>query len=84
MESANDPSTAWPEGLGLLRVDPDRRFLTLPSKAGLGAAKWVKINTRTFRIYVVRLFCLIISSPHLPISVSPHHPINKFATSTML
>jgi hypothetical protein len=26
----------------LLRVDPERRFYTPPSKAGLGAAEWVK------------------------------------------
>jgi len=26
----------------LLRVDPERRFFTPPSKAGLGAAEWVK------------------------------------------
>jgi len=25
----------------LLRVDPERRFFTPPSKAGLGAAEWV-------------------------------------------
>jgi hypothetical protein len=25
----------------LLRVDPERRFLTPPSKAGLGAVEWV-------------------------------------------
>ena len=27
---------------GLLRVDPERHFFTPPSKAGLGAAEWVK------------------------------------------
>jgi hypothetical protein len=27
-----------------LRVDPEWRFLTLPSKARLGAAEWVKIS----------------------------------------
>jgi hypothetical protein len=34
-------STPRPEGRGLLRVDPERRFCTPPSKAGLGAAEWV-------------------------------------------
>ena len=46
-----NPSTFRPEGRGLpstqaqaegLRVDPGRRFFTLPSKTGLGAAQWVK------------------------------------------
>jgi hypothetical protein len=36
-----NPSTPRPEGRGLLRVDPERRFFTPPSKAGLGAAEWV-------------------------------------------
>jgi hypothetical protein len=49
-----DPSTPRPEGLGLLRVDPEpfdfpqgheqvewRRFPSPPSKAGLSAAEWV-------------------------------------------
>jgi len=36
------PSTrAQAEGL---RVDPERRFFTPPSKAGLGAAEWVKLE----------------------------------------
>jgi hypothetical protein len=35
-------STPRPESRGLLRVDPERRFFTPPSKAGLGAAEWVK------------------------------------------
>lgn len=46
-----NPSTSRHEGRGLpstraqaegLRVDPERRFFTLPSKTGLGAAEWVK------------------------------------------
>ncbi|MBS3906380.1 MAG: ComEC/Rec2 family competence protein, partial [Syntrophaceae bacterium] len=46
-----NPSTFRPEGRGLpltraqaegLRVDPERRFFTLPSKTGFGAAEWVK------------------------------------------
>jgi hypothetical protein len=36
-----NPSTPRPEGQGLLRVDPERRFLTPPSKARLGAVEWV-------------------------------------------
>jgi hypothetical protein len=36
-----NPSTPRPEGQGLLRVDPEWRFSTLPSKARLGAAEWV-------------------------------------------
>jgi len=28
----------------LLRVDPERRFFTPPSKAGLGAAEWVNVD----------------------------------------
>jgi hypothetical protein len=30
----------------LLRVDPERCFFTPPSKAGLGAAEWVKYRIR--------------------------------------
>jgi len=37
-----NPSIPRPEGHGLLRVDPERRFFTPPSKAGLGVAEWVK------------------------------------------
>jgi len=37
-----NPSTPQHKCWGLLRVDPERRFLTPPSKAGLGAAEWVK------------------------------------------
>jgi hypothetical protein len=37
-----DPSTVLrTSGQGLLRVDPERRFLSPPSKAGLGAVEWV-------------------------------------------
>jgi nitroreductase len=39
-----NPSTPRPEGQGLFRVDPERRSLTPPSKAGLGAAEWVNPN----------------------------------------
>jgi hypothetical protein len=31
---AVNPSTPWPEGLGLLRVDPERRFFALCLKGG--------------------------------------------------
>jgi hypothetical protein len=37
------PSTLRPEGRSMLRVDPERRFFTPPSKAKLGAAEWVNI-----------------------------------------
>jgi len=30
---------------GLLWVDPERRFVTPPSKAGFGAAEWVNLWT---------------------------------------
>jgi len=40
-----NPSTPWPEIQGLLRVDPERRYFTLPSKAKLGAAEGVNKNT---------------------------------------
>ncbi|PIV21684.1 MAG: hypothetical protein COS40_07075 [Deltaproteobacteria bacterium CG03_land_8_20_14_0_80_45_14] len=36
-----NPSTPQLKCWGLLRVDPERRFFTPPSKAGLGAAEWV-------------------------------------------
>jgi hypothetical protein len=42
-----NPSTPRPEGRGLLRVDPERRFSTPPSNAGLGAAERVKRNGDT-------------------------------------
>jgi len=35
------PTTPRREGQGLLRVDPERRLPTPPSKSGLGAAEWV-------------------------------------------
>jgi hypothetical protein len=34
----------------LLRVDPERRFFTPPSKAGLGAAEWVNKNCENMNI----------------------------------
>jgi len=40
-----NPSTPRPEALGLLRVDPERRFFTPLLKAGLGAAEWVNPST---------------------------------------
>ena len=43
MSNFVNPSTSRPEGQGLLRVDPERRFFTLPPEVGLGAAEWVKI-----------------------------------------
>ncbi len=39
-----NPSTPRPEGRSLLRVYPERRFFTPPSKAGLGAAEWVNVE----------------------------------------
>jgi hypothetical protein len=51
-----NPSTPRPEGQGLLRVDPERRFFTPSSKAGLGAAEWVKIILLiNFPIYLASL-----------------------------
>jgi hypothetical protein len=47
-----NPSTSQPKDWGMLRVDPERRYFTVPSKAGpepcwyrtgLGAAEWVNI-----------------------------------------
>ncbi len=40
-----NPSTPRPEGQGLLRVDPERRFFTPSSKAELGAVEWVKLHS---------------------------------------
>jgi hypothetical protein len=37
-----NPSTPQLKGWGLLRVDPEWRFSTPPSNAGLGAVEWVK------------------------------------------
>jgi hypothetical protein len=39
-----NPSAPRHKCWGLLRVDPERRFFTLPSKAGLGTAEWVKVK----------------------------------------
>lgn len=39
-----NPSTPRHKCWDLLRVDPEWRFLTLPSKAGLGATEWIKIS----------------------------------------
>jgi hypothetical protein len=41
-----NPSTPRLKGQGLLRVDPERRFVTPPSKVGLGAAERVKISSK--------------------------------------
>ena len=51
-----NPSTPRPEGRGLLRVDPERRFFTPPSKAGLGAAEWVKPNNPPYPPEAVKKF----------------------------
>jgi hypothetical protein len=40
-----NPSTLQPEGLSLVRVDPERGFFSPPWKAGLGAAEWVNQKT---------------------------------------
>jgi len=40
-----NPSTPHHKCWGLLRVDPEWRFFTPPSKAGLGATEWVKSFT---------------------------------------
>ncbi len=37
-----NPSTSRPEGQGSLRVDPEGRFLTPPSKTGVGTTERVK------------------------------------------
>jgi len=39
-----NPSTPRPKGQGLLRVDPEPRFFTPSSKAGVGAVEWVKVK----------------------------------------
>ena len=41
IERTVNPSTPRPEGQGLLRVDPEPRFLTPSLKTGLGAAERV-------------------------------------------
>ena len=41
IERKVNPSTPRPEGQGLLRVDPEPRFLTPSLKTGLGAAERV-------------------------------------------
>ena len=38
-----NPSTPRHKFWGLLRVDPERHFLTPPLKEGLGAAEWVNL-----------------------------------------
>jgi ferredoxin len=47
-----NPSTPRPEGQGLLRVDPEPRFLTSFLKMGLGAAERVKPETYFFALAV--------------------------------
>jgi ferredoxin len=47
-----NPSTPRPEGQGLLRVDPEPRFLTSFLKTGLGAAERVKPETYFFALAV--------------------------------
>jgi hypothetical protein len=43
-----NPSTPWLEIQGLLRVDPEWRYFTLPSKTRLGAAE--RVNKNTYKI----------------------------------
>jgi hypothetical protein len=47
-----------------LRVDPERCFLTPPSKARLGAAEWVKIVLEIGTVFKCRL-TLIVPHPQL-------------------
>jgi hypothetical protein len=48
-----NPSAPQPKGWGLLRVDPEQRFSTLPSKARLGAVERVNIlATYSFSLFV--------------------------------
>lgn len=42
-----NPSAPRPEGRDLLRVDPEQRFSTQPSKAGLDAADWANLSPLT-------------------------------------
>jgi len=62
-----NPSAPQHKCWGLLRVDPERRFFTPPSKAGLGAAEWVRIIWNPphpvfpYRIHLLLLFDLLMS-----------------------
>ena len=56
-----NPSTPRPEGQGLLRVDPERRFSTPPSKARLGAAEWVNAKGLTLiELLVALVICGVV------------------------
>jgi len=49
----------------LLRVDPERRFFTPPSKAGLGAAEWVNFPLPSRkRAFHTPFACITIGSCH--------------------
>ena len=52
-----NPSTPRPENQGLLRVDPEPRFLTPSLKTGLGAAERVKKTSRKEKIDEEELPC---------------------------
>ncbi len=39
-----NPSTPWPEGLGLLRVNPERRFLSRLKRRGLAPPNGLTIE----------------------------------------
>ena len=56
-----NPSTPRPKGRGLLGVDPDHRFFTPPSKAGLGAAERVKARV-SLTFQEVDVICFMFSS----------------------
>jgi hypothetical protein len=47
-----NPSTPRPEGQGLLRVDPELRFLTPSLKRGLGAAERVKPDPMSLHFFL--------------------------------
>jgi hypothetical protein len=55
-----NPSTPRPEGQGLLRVDPEPRFLTPSLKTGLGAAERVNVRLLVISISVALLIALIV------------------------
>jgi len=65
-------STLWPEGRRLFRIDLERRFFPLPSKAGLGAAEWV--NNHWIEIRMIKAGLLVSYSKTTDL-VSTHYVI---------
>lgn len=82
-----NPSTPRPEGRGLLGVDPERRFFTPPSKAGLDAAERVKPmvcpQNKSIPIKVSIFFAAIIMLSMATVVIAQSQAVPQSPPTTM-